>query len=53
VGDMDCSIFRFNGSTKFEYSFSKKLVSVVPDSEDEEYMLIFENETQTVRLTNK
>jgi hypothetical protein len=52
VGDMDCSIFRFNGSKKFEYSFTSKLVNVVPDSAKEEYMLIFENETQTIALTN-
>ncbi len=50
VGDMDCGIFRFNGSTKFEYSFKKNLVNIVPDSQNEEYVVIFENETQTIAL---
>ena len=50
VGDRDCGIFRFNGSTKFEYSFKKNLVNIVPDSQNEEYVVIFENETQTIAL---
>ena len=50
VGDMDCSIFRLNGSVKFQYSFKKNLVNVVPDSNKEEYVVIFENETQTIQL---
>ncbi len=52
IGDMDCNIYRFNGSLKFQYSFTKKLVNVVPDSNKEEYVVIFENETQTVKLKN-
>ena len=50
LGDMDCSIFRLNGSRKFQYSFKKNLVNVVPDSNKEEYVVIFENETQTIQL---
>ena len=50
TGDMDCSIIRFNGSVKFNYSFTKNLVNVVPDSNKEEYVVIFENETQTIAL---
>lgn len=50
TGDMDCSIIRFNGSMKFNYSFTKNLVNVVPDSNEEEYVVIFENETQTIAL---
>lgn len=50
IGDMDCCIMRFNGTVKFSYSFSKALVNVVPDSKDEEYVVIFENETQTIAL---
>lgn len=50
VGDMDCSIFRFNGSEKFRQSFTKKLINIVPDSNKNEYVVIFENETQTITL---
>ena len=50
VGDMDCSIFRLNGSTKFKHSFSKKLVNVVPDANKEEYVVISESETQIIAL---
>lgn len=50
IGDMDCSIYRFNGSLKFSYAFSKDLVNVVPDSNSEEYVVIFEKETQTITL---
>lgn len=52
VGDMDCGMLRFNGSTKFNYSFKKNLVNIVPDSNKEEYIVIFENETQTIILKN-
>ena len=47
---MDCSIFRLNGSRKFQHSFKKNLVNVVPDSNKEEYVVIFENETQAIQL---
>lgn len=50
VGDMDCSIFRFNGSTKFQYSFAKSVMNITPDSKNNEYIVIFENETQTITL---
>ena len=50
VGDMDCSIFRLNGSTKFKYSFPKKIVNVVPDANKEEYVVISESETQIIAL---
>ena len=39
-----------NVSMKFNYSFTKNLVNVVPDSNEEEYVVIFENETQTIAL---
>lgn len=50
VGDMDCNIFRLNGSAKFSHSFAKKLVNVVPDANEEEYVVISENETQVIAL---
>ena len=50
LGDMDCSIFRLNGSRKFQHSFKKNIVNVVPDSNKEEYVVIFENETQAIQL---
>lgn len=50
VGDMDCSIYRLNGSTKFRYSFAKSVMNITPDSKNNEYIVIFENETQTITL---
>lgn len=47
---MDCNIFRLNGSAKFSHSFAKKLVNVVPDANEEEYVVISENETQVIAL---
>lgn len=50
LGEMDCSILRFNGSTKFHGSFDKNIINIVPDSNKEEYVVIFENETKTITL---
>lgn len=50
VGDANCSIYRFNGSEKFRYLFDNNLINVVPDSNDNEYVVIFENSTQTITL---
>lgn len=50
VGDFDCSIYHFNGSKKFSASFNKNLINIVPDSNKLEYIVIFENETQIIKL---
>ncbi|MGN0394270.1 MAG: DUF5711 family protein [Coprococcus sp.] len=50
IGDFDCSIYRFNGTKKFSSSFNKNLINIVPDSNKLEYILIFENETQIIKL---
>ena len=50
VGDFDCSIYRMNGTKKFQTTFNKSLVNIVPDGNKNEYIAIFENETQTIKL---
>ena len=50
VGDFDCSIYRMNGTKKFQTTFNKSLVNIVPDGNKNEYIVIFENETQTIKL---
>lgn len=50
VGDFDCCIYRFNGTKKFSAGFNKSLINIVPDANNLEYILIFENETQIIKL---
>lgn len=50
VGDFDCSIYSFNGKRKFSTTFNKNLIDIAPDSNKLEYILIFENETQIIKL---
>lgn len=50
VGDFDCSIFYFNGVKKFSTTFQKNLINIVPDGNKQEYIVIFENETQIIKL---
>lgn len=50
VGDFDCSIYYFNGIKKFSTTFNKSLINIVPNGNKQEYIAIFENETQIIRL---
>ncbi len=50
VGDFDCSIYYFSGVCKFTTAFNKNLINIVPDGNKHEYIAIFENETQVIRL---
>lgn len=53
VGDFDCSIYYFNGSRKFTTVFHKNLINIVPDGNKLEYIVIFENETEIIRLSKE
>lgn len=53
VGDFDCAIYYYNGTEKFSASFSRNLINFVPYSERLEYIAVFEDETQFIKLTNE
>lgn len=50
VGDFDCSIYYFTGIKKFSTTFNKNLINIVPNGNKLEYIVIFENETQIIKL---
>lgn len=49
-GGNQCLIVRKNGQAKFSYSFSSAIHSIVPSSRRNEYIVTFEDKTETVRL---
>jgi hypothetical protein len=50
VGEFDCSIYYLNGNKKFSTTFKKNLINIVPNGNKLEYIAIFENETQVIKL---
>ena len=52
TGGNDCAIFRKNGSVKFEGKLKSKIRSVVPSGKHLEYVVVYENETQVIKLKN-
>lgn len=50
TSDYGCSIYYMNGTRKFSTTFSKNLKSIVPDANKQEYIVIFEDETQVIKL---
>jgi hypothetical protein len=53
VGDFDCSIYYFNGTEKFTASFTRSLLNFVPYGSSHEYIILFDDETQVIKLTRK
>lgn len=51
AGDFDCSIIYMSGNKKFSTTFGKNLMNIVPDGNRNEYIVIFENETRVIKLT--
>lgn len=52
TGGNDCVIFRKNGSEKFQGKLKNRIRSVVPSGKYLEYVVVYENETQVIRLKN-
>ncbi len=52
-GDSDCRIYDYNGVLIFSYSFGKKLVNLIPMTDKREYMAVYENGSEYIRLINK
>jgi len=53
TGGSDCIIFRKNGSVKFEASMTGKIVSVVPSGRSLEYIVVYDNSTEVIKLKSK
>lgn len=49
-GDSECRIYDYNGALLFSYSFGKKLVNLIPMADKREYMAVFENGSEYIRL---
>lgn len=52
TGGNDCAIFRKNGAVKFQGELKNKIRSVVPSGKHLEYVVVYENETQVIKLKN-
>lgn len=52
-GDSECRIYDYNGNQIFAYSFSKKLVNLIPMTDKREYMAVYEGGSEYIRLTSK
>lgn len=52
-GDSECRIYDYNGALIFSYSFAKKLVNLIPMTDKREYMAVYENGSEYIRLTVK
>jgi hypothetical protein len=50
TGEFDCSVYYMNGIKKFSATFNKNLINIVPNGNKLEYIVIFENETQVIKL---
>lgn len=52
TGGNDCAIYRKNGSVKFDGKLKNRIRSVVPSGKHLEYVVVYENETQVIKLKN-
>ncbi len=50
TGGNQCLIVEKNGRTKFAYTFENMVKSMIPSSKNNEYIVTFENKTETIRL---
>lgn len=50
TGGMDCLIFRTNGSVKFEGQLAGNIMSMVPNSNSLEYVVVYDDLTETIKL---
>lgn len=50
VGDNECRIYSLNGTMKFKGDFKSQITNVVPTGKYHQYIVIGQNETQTIKL---
>jgi hypothetical protein len=53
TGGTNCKILRKNGSVKFEGDLGKKIISMVPDGKKLEYVVVYANSTDIIKLKNE
>ena len=51
TGGNDCLIYRTNGSVKYEGKLSGNIMSMVPNSNSLEYVVVYDDLTETIKLT--
>ncbi len=50
TGGNDCIIYRTNGSIKFSGKMAGNIMSMVPNSNNLEYVVVYDNMTETIKL---
>ena len=50
TGGNQCLIISKSGRTKFTYAFPNMIKSMIPSSGSNEYIMTFENKTETIKL---
>ncbi len=53
TGGNQCLIIEKNGRTKFSYTFDNMVKSMIPSPKNNEYIVTFENKTETIRLKSE
>ncbi|MBQ1327349.1 MAG: hypothetical protein IIY49_04855 [Eubacterium sp.] len=51
TGGNQCLIVTTKGRTKFRYSFDSQVMNMIPSSKSDEYIVTFEDKTETIKLT--
>ncbi len=49
-GGQNCTILRTNGSVKYEGKFTGEIMSIVPNSNSLEYVVVYDDLTETIKL---
>lgn len=50
VGDTECRVYSISGNLRFKYSFSEQVEDVIPTSNYNEYIILYENRLDVIRL---
>jgi hypothetical protein len=50
VGSSECRIYDFKGNIKFSYSFPKEVKNLVPTGSQRQYIVVYDDSTQVIRL---
>lgn len=50
VGSSECRIYDFRGNLKFSYCFSKEVKNLVPTGNQQQYIIVFDDSTEMVKL---
>lgn len=53
TGAMECRIFTIDGKNKFEYTFNRNIIDMVPTGYGRRYIAIYDNGSEVVRLKHE